>query len=90
VTPHIAVNGAVSKLGTPRRTLIDRRTRRHPGYGASQRHRKRIEEVFGWIKTQAGFAKAKVRGVERVDAAFTMMAAAYNLRRLAGLAAAAP
>jgi IS5 family transposase len=90
VTPHIAVNGAMSKLGTPRRTLIDRRTRRHPGYGASQRHRKRIEEVFGWIKTQAGFAKAKVRGVARVDAAFVMVAAAYNLRRLAGLAAAAP
>jgi transposase len=90
VTPHIAVNGAMSKLGTPRRTLIDRRTRRHPGYGASQRHRKRIEEVFGWIKTQAGFAKAKVRGVARVDAAFVMVAAAYNLRWLAGLAAVAP
>ena len=90
VTPHIAVNGAVSKLGNARRTLIDRRTLRHPGYGASQRHRKRIEEVFGWIKAQAGFAKAKVRGLERVDAAFTIMAAAYNLRRLAGLAAAAP
>ena len=90
VTPHIAVNGAVSKLGKVRRTLIDRRTRRHPGYETSQRHRKRIEEIFGWIKTQAGFAKAKVRGLARVDAAFTMMAAAYNLRRLAGLAAAAP
>lgn len=89
VTPQIAVNGAVSKLGTPRRTPLDGRTLRHPGYAASQRHRKRIEEVFGWIKAQAGFAKAKVRGLARVDAAFTMMAA-YSLRRLAGLAAAAP
>jgi hypothetical protein len=90
VTPHVAVNGAVSKLGTPRRTFIDRRTLRHAGYGASQRHRKRIEEVFGWIKAQAGFAKAKVHGVARVDAAFTMMAAACNPGRLAGLAATAP
>lgn len=87
VTPHIAVNGAVSKLGRVRRTLIDRRTLRHAGYAASQRHRKRIEEVFGWIKAQAGFAKAKVRGLAKIDTAFTMMAAAYNLRRLVRLTA---
>ena len=46
--------------------------------------------MFGWIKAQAGFAKAKVRGLAKVDTAFTMMAAACNLRRLAGLAATAP
>jgi len=85
VTPHIAVNGAISKLGRPRRTVIDGRTMRHPSYRASQKRRKRIEEIFGWIKAQAGFAKAKVRGLSKVDASFTMMAAAYNLRRLATL-----
>jgi hypothetical protein len=59
-------------------------------YAASQRHRKRIEEVSGWIKTQAGFSRDKVHGVGRVVAAFTMTVAACALRRLAGLAAPAP
>jgi Transposase DDE domain len=59
VTPHIAVNDAVSKLGRVRRTVLDGRTLRHAGYAASQRHRKRSEEVFGWIKAQAGFARPR-------------------------------
>src|SRR5215216_5616084 len=53
VTPHIAVNGLVSKRGVVRRTAVDGRTTRHAGYAVSQRVRKRIEEVFGWIKAQA-------------------------------------
>ena len=53
VTPHIAVNGTVSKTGKVRKTAIDKRTTRHPGYAVSLRCRKRIEEVFGWIKAQA-------------------------------------
>jgi transposase len=60
VTPHIAINGAVSKLGKVRKTAVDRRTTRHAGYAVSQILRKRIEEVFGWIKAQAGLAKVKV------------------------------
>jgi transposase len=82
ITPHIAIDGHVRKSGTPRATAIDRRTTRHAGYGVSQRCRKRIEEVFGWIKGSAGLAKVKLRGRERVDAAFTMALAAYNLIRL--------
>ncbi len=82
VTPHIAIDGHLSKTGKPRRTAIDKRTRRHAGYAVSQRCRKRIEEVFGWIKSSAGFAKIKLRGRARVDAAFTMALAAYNLIRL--------
>ncbi len=65
VTPHIAVNGAVSKLGKVRKSAIDRRTTRHPGYAVSQRIRKRVEEVFGWLKSQAGFDQVKVRGRKR-------------------------
>ena len=53
VTPHIAVQGTVSKLGKVRKTAIDKRTLRHQGYAISLRCRKRIEEVFGWIKAQA-------------------------------------
>lgn len=88
VTPHIAIDGHVRARGKPRATAIDRRTTRHPGYSVSQRCRKRIEEVFGWIKASAGLARIKLRGRARVDAAFTLGLAAYNLIRLPKLLAA--
>lgn len=88
VTPHIAVDAHLSKTGKPRVTAIDDRTKRHPGYDVSQRCRKRIEEVFGWIKASAGMAKIKLRGCARVGAAFTLNLAAYNLIRLPKLLAA--
>jgi transposase len=72
VTPHVAQN-------TTRRSAMDRRTTRHPGYAASQRVRKRIEEAFGWIKTVAGQEKTRFCGVERVGFGFTLAAAAYHL-----------
>ena len=56
VTPHIAIDGHLSKTGTPRKTAVDGRTTRHVGYGISQRCRKRIEEVFDWIKGSAGLS----------------------------------
>lgn len=87
VSAHVAIDGHLSKTGKPRATAIDRRTTRHPGYQVSQRCRKRIEEVFGWIKSAAGLAKLKVRGRSRVDAAFTLALAAYNLVRLPKLLA---
>lgn len=76
VRPHVAQNTS------RRRSAIDGRTTRHPGYAASQRIRKRIEEAFGWIKTVAGMRKTKLRGLDRVDWAFAFTAAAYNLVRL--------
>jgi hypothetical protein len=82
VTAHIARN-------TTRRSAIGGRTTRHPGYAASQRIRKRIEEGFGWMKTIAGLRKTKYRGLEKVRWAFTFAAAAYNLIRLPKLMAAA-
>jgi Transposase DDE domain len=69
---------------------IDQRTTHHPGYAASQRIRKRIEEAFGWIKTVAGLCKTKLRGRPKVDWAFTFAAAAYNLVRASKLIAAVP
>ena len=75
VRPHVAQN----KSG--RRSAIDRRTTRHPGYASSQRIRKRIEEAFGWIKSVAGMRRTKLSGLARVDWAFTFAAAAYNLVR---------
>jgi transposase len=76
VRPHVAQNTS------GRRSAIDQRTTRHPGYAASQRIRKRIEEAFGWIKTVAGMRQTKFRGLPKVHWAFTFAAAAYNLVRL--------
>ena len=81
VRPHVARNTH------RRRSAIDRRTTRHSGYGASQRIRKRIEEAFGWMKTVAGMRKTKLRGLPKVDWAFTFAAVAYNLVRLPKLTA---
>ncbi len=87
VTPHVAVDGRVSKLGVRRGSGIDGRTIRHAGYAASQRARKRIEEVFGWIKSSAGLRQTKHRGRERVGWRFDLAATAYNLIRLPKLLA---
>jgi len=78
-TPHIA-----RKAGCG---AIDARTTRHPGYAVSQRVRKRIEEVFGWMKTVGLMRKLRHRGVERVNWVFLFTAAAYNLVRMRTLAA---
>jgi transposase len=81
VTPHVAQNTS------GRRSRIDGRTTRHPGYSASQKVRKRIEEAFGWVKVVAGQRKTRFRGTDRVGWAFTLAAAAYNLIRLPKLLA---
>lgn len=82
ITPHVAVDGNVRVSGIPRRTEIDRRTLRHPGYAVSQRIRKRVEEIFGWDKSIGGLAQVKLRGLAKVRALFTFALAAYNLIRL--------
>lgn len=79
VTPHVAQNT------TNRSSAIDGRTTRHGGYEVSQRVRKRIEEVFGWMKTIGPMAKTKYRGRGRVGWMFTFTAAAYNLIRIRNL-----
>jgi transposase len=84
VTPHVAQN-----ITTTRGSRIDGRTTRHPGYAVSLRIRKRIEEGFGWTKEVAGLAQVKLRGLARVDFAFVLGLAAYNLVRLPKLLAGA-
>ena len=76
VTPHVAQNES------GRRSAVDGRTTRHPGYAVSQRIRKRIEEAFGWSKTVAGLRKMRHRGLPKVDWQFTLAMTAYNLVRL--------
>jgi transposase len=80
--PHVARNR------TGRSSAIDGRTTRHPGYAISQRLRKRVEEIFGWIKTVGNLRKTRHRGIEQVGWMFTLTAAAYNLVRIRNLMAA--
>jgi transposase len=81
VTPHVA------QVTKGRRSAIDRRTTRHPGYGLSQRIRKRVEEIFGWMKTVGGFRRTRYRGLDRTGLAGYLVATAYNLVRLGRLMA---
>ena len=83
VTPHLAQNTS------NRRSAIDRRTTRHPGYAFSQTVRKRIEETFGWTKSTAGLHKTRHRGLARVGWMFALANTAYNLVRIPKLLAAA-
>ncbi len=76
VTPHVAQRV---------HSAIDGRTTRHRGYGISQKIRKRIEEIFGWMKTVGGFRRTRYRGVERTGLAGYFVATAYNLVRMAKL-----
>jgi IS5 family transposase len=82
VTPHVAQNT------TSRRSAIDARTTRHAGYAVSQRMRKRVEEVFGWMKTIGLLRKTRHRGRDRVGWQFLLTAAVYNLVRLRTLSVA--
>jgi hypothetical protein len=79
-TPHVAQNDS------RRRSAIDRRTTRHAGYLISQTKRKRVEEIFGWIKMIGGMRKLRHRGLDLVGWMFTFAAAAYNLVRIRNLA----
>lgn len=79
-SPHVAQKSRYS--------AIDGRTTRHEGYALSQKHRKKIEEPFGWAKTVGGMAQNMYRGVERVRSRFILTMTANNLARLPRLLAA--
>jgi transposase len=80
VTPHVAQNQA--RRGG---SALDARTVRQPGYAISQWIRKQVEEAFGWMKTVGGLRRTRYRGRERVQMHAYLVAAAYNLVRIAKL-----
>jgi hypothetical protein len=80
VTPHVAQND--QRRGG---SAIDQRTTRHPGYEVSQQKRKRVEEIFGWLKTVGLLRKTRHRGVRLVGWIFKFATAAYNLVRIRNL-----
>lgn len=79
VAPHIA------RIEGRRTPGLDGRTTRHDGYAISQRKRRRIEEIFGWMKTVGGMRKSRFIGIAKTQLAAYMVGAAYNLLRLARL-----
>jgi transposase len=79
VTPHVAQNTS------GRSSRIDGRTTRHAGYEQSQKKRKLVEQIFGWLKTTAVLRQTRHRGRERVAWMFTFAAAAYNMVRIRNL-----
>ena len=81
MTPHVAQNTS------GRRSAIDARTTRHPGYAISQRVRKRVEEIFGWVKTVGGGRKLRYVGLERNQFWAELTTATYNLVRMARIEA---
>ena len=81
ITPHVAQYAA----GHHRGSQIDARTTRHAGYRLSQRVRKRVEEIFGWMKTVGGLRKSRYRGQQRTGLWAYCVATAYNLLRIAKL-----
>jgi len=80
ITPHVAQN-----ISDQRGSAIDGRTTRHPGYALSQRTRKRVEEVFGWLKTIGQLRKLHHRGTPLVNWIFILRTTAYNLIRMRNL-----
>jgi transposase len=79
IAPHIA---QIEGRCTPG---LDARTTRHEGYAISQRKRKRIEEIFGWLKTYGGLRKTRFIGTARVQLHAYIAGAAYNLLRMSQL-----
>ena len=77
VTPHVACRET---------TILDRRTTSHQGYQISQRIRKRVEEIFGWLKTIGGGRKLRYKGTDRNQFWMDLAVAAYDLVRIAKLA----
>lgn len=82
VTLHCAQN--ISRI---RGSIVDERTTRHAGYAVSQKRRKLIEEVFGWLKTVGPMRRPHLRGLGRLNWWFTFSVAAYNLVRMRNLMA---
>jgi transposase len=81
-TPHVTQN-----ICRNRTSAIDRRTTAHSGYEVSQKKRKRVEEIFGWMKTVGMMRQVRHRGAKKVGWLFTLAAATYNMVRMRNLMA---
>jgi transposase len=83
VTPHVSMN-IHSRKHT---SAIDERTTRHPGYEISQMKRKRVEEIFGWLKEFSIMRRPHFRGLSKIDYQFKFAVSVYNILRISNLMA---
>ena len=81
------VTAHVTKNEKGRRSNLDRRTTRHPGYAISLSRRWLVEKGFGWLKQTGPIRQVKLRGLHKVDWIFVFSCAAHNLMRLPRLIA---
>ena len=81
VTPHVAMNIHARKFNS----AIDKRTTRHEGYAISQKKRKRVEEIFGWLKVFANMRRPHVRGKKKIEGQFLFSVSVYNILRIRNL-----
>lgn len=84
ISPHVACKNGIKVEG------LDARTTQSAGYQTSQRLRKRVEEIFGWMKTVGGLRRTRYRGIERTQAWAYLVAGTYNLLRMSKLALVSP
>ena len=59
--------------------------RQHPGFALSQKKRKLVEKIFGWGKGDSILRQVKLRGADKVDWFFRLLATAANLVRMVKL-----
>lgn len=83
ISPHVACKEKLKVNG------LDGRTTTRSGYQKSQRIRKRVEEIIGWMKTIGGLRRSRYLGLERTQAWGYFVAGTYNLLRMARLETAA-
>lgn len=83
ITPHVARNIHARK----HTSAINGRTTRHPGYGISQNKRKRVEEIFGWLKAFGIVRRPHFRGLEKIENFFKFTVSVYNILRIRNLTA---
>src|SRR5208337_1879288 len=85
----IAVKAIATQAGyyEEHNAAIDGRTTRHPGYGISQNKRKRVEEIFGWLKAFGIVRRPHFRGLEKIESFFKFTVSVYNILRIRNLTA---
>lgn len=85
--PALKAENIIPHVAAKKYTAMDSRTLRSKAYQTSQRCRKKVEEIFGWMKTIGGFRKTRYKGVVRTGLSAYLVAAAYNLARMSKLMA---
>jgi len=75
IIPHVAPHRTRNIKG------LDGRTFNSAGYSLSQTNRKKIEKIFGWLKSIAHWNRTRYKSTERVSLFAILGAAVFNIIR---------